>query len=112
MSNIEPGAVILESTFRSTAQIAKEIFPILPVGPFLTHRFETEDKVAHIESPLLIVHGREDSIIPFHHGEYLFEQATEPKRFLEIHGDHNDGWYVSRDLYRQTLSEFVDPLFP
>ena len=39
--------------------------------------------------PVLVIHGTEDEIIAFPHGQRLFERAAEPKQHLWIAGDHN-----------------------
>ena len=46
-----------------------------------------------VSCPALIVHVRDDEIIPFKQGRMLFEPAGEPKRFLELHRGHNDGFH-------------------
>jgi fermentation-respiration switch protein FrsA (DUF1100 family) len=56
---------------------------------------------------VLVVHSRGDEIIPFRHGQALFAAASEPKRFLELQGGHNDGFLVSGVAYRRGLAEFL-----
>ncbi len=42
-----------------------------------------------IDIPKLIVHGKEDMVVPFEHGKKLFELAKDPKTFITIkNGDH------------------------
>lgn len=106
-TRVQPAAVILESPFFSVPLRAQEAFPFLPARWLVRDRFDSGGRVAKITAPLLVIHSREDEIIPFHHGERLYENATEPKQFLEIRGGHNDGWYVSRTKYRPVLAEFV-----
>ena len=40
-------------------------------------------------------------------GQALYEAAPEPKAFLELTGDHNNGFLLSRDRYRQVVGEFI-----
>jgi fermentation-respiration switch protein FrsA (DUF1100 family) len=63
--------------------------------------------VARAGSPVLIVHSRDDEIIPFAMGEALYAAAKEPKAFLELSGDHNMGFLLSLDRYRSGLEKFV-----
>ena len=63
-------------------------------------------------APLLIVHSPDDDIIPYEQGEQLFEQADEPKQFLELQGGHNDGFYLSRDHYAESLAGFLQQVLP
>jgi len=109
---VEPAAVILESAFLSTVDVAHDKFPWLPARLILRHVFANKDKVADIKSPLLVIHSPDDSIIPYRHGKELFERATEPKQFLEIHGDHNEGFVLSEPIYRKGWEEFLAPILP
>ena len=55
----------------------------------------------------LILHSREDEVIPFRHGEALYAAASEPKEFAEIHGSHNRGFLDSQPLYEAALDSFL-----
>ncbi|MEA3364219.1 MAG: alpha/beta hydrolase, partial [Candidatus Hydrogenedentes bacterium] len=111
-AEVTPGAVILGSTFLSAVKLGKEAFPFLPVNLLLRHRFETEDKIGSITAPVLIVHSPGDDVVPYHHGEVLFQMAPEPKTFLQITGSHNDGYMQSSEHYLRGLRDFLEPLFP
>ena len=56
---------------------------------------------------MLIVHSRDDEIIPFAMGQALYEAAPGPKAFLELRGDHNMGFMLSLDQYREGLRAFL-----
>ncbi len=103
-----PAAVILESAFTSVPDMATGIYPWLPVRLLSRYRYDSLGKMARITRPLLLVHSREDEIIPFAHGERLFERAREPKQFLEIQGGHNDAFLTSRKAYTHGLKSFLD----
>ena len=111
-TEVSPGAVILESAFRSVPEMARGLYPWLPVRLLARTRLDNEAKIANIEAPLLVIHSVDDDIIPFAHGERLFELANEPKRFLEIHGDHNSGFLDSGALYVDGLREFLVDVLP
>ncbi|MBW2375448.1 MAG: hypothetical protein JRF55_05555 [Deltaproteobacteria bacterium] len=49
-----PGALVLESTFTSMVDLAKEHFRWLPVGRVLEHRFITRDFANRLSCPLLV----------------------------------------------------------
>jgi len=106
-SRSRPAAVILESAFTSVPDMAAGIYPWLPVRLLSRYRYDNLGKMALISAPLLLVHSRQDEIIPFAHGERLFEQAREPKQFLEINGGHNDAFLTSRKAYTQGLEAFL-----
>jgi fermentation-respiration switch protein FrsA (DUF1100 family) len=107
-SRTRPSAVILESGFTSVPDMAAGIYPWLPARLLSRYRYDSLGKMAQITRPLLLVHSRQDEIIPFAHGERLFERAHEPKQFLEIQGGHNDAFLTSRKAYTHGLQAFLD----
>lgn len=111
-AEVNAGVVVLESTFLSIRDVARDAFPWLPVGWFLRHHFESKHKVSRISSPLLIIHSPDDRVIPYRHGKELFRLAAEPKQFLEIHGDHNDGFVLSAPVYLAGWEAFLAPILP
>ena len=105
----QPAAgVILESAFTSVPDIAAQLYPWLPVRWLSRYRYNTEKKLADIHSPVLIVHSRDDEIIPYSNGERLYAAANESKLFLELRGGHNDGFMVSGDSYIRGLDVFIN----
>jgi hypothetical protein len=64
-----------------------------------------------VHVPVLIVHGRNDEIVPFWHGERLFQRANEPKTLLPIDGaGHNDVVLVAGKKYIAALQQFAATL--
>ena len=102
-----PRALILESTFTSIPDMAKVIYPFLPVSLLVRFHYTTREYVQKITCPLLIIHSPEDDMIPFQQGRYLFEAAREPKEFLEISGSHNEGFIKSGEDYEGGLRAFI-----
>jgi len=103
----KPAALIVESSFTSAVDMAAQLYPFMPVRLISRLRYPVIDFVTRIMSPILIVHSRDDEIIPFAMGKALYEAAPEPKAFLELAGDHNNGFLLSRDRYRPKLAEFI-----
>jgi fermentation-respiration switch protein FrsA (DUF1100 family) len=102
-----PRALVLESTFTSVPDIAARLYPYLPVRLLSRFKYNTAEYLDEVDCPVLIVHSREDEMMPFSHGQQLFERAKEPKQFLEITGAHNDGFIVSGRRYQEGLSTFI-----
>ena len=102
-----PRALILESTFTSVPDIAATLYPYLPIRFLSRFQYATAEYLSRIECPVLIVHSRDDEIMPFSHGRQLFEIAKEPKEFLEISGTHNEGFITSGKHYEQGLDAFI-----
>jgi len=100
--------LIIESTFTSTKDMAKTIFPFFIFSPFLPHHYNNILKIAGVTIPKLIIHGEDDNIVPFSMGNKLFAQATEPKLFLPIHGaGHNDTYVVGGEDYFEAIVNFI-----
>jgi fermentation-respiration switch protein FrsA (DUF1100 family) len=102
-----PGALILESTLTSVPDIAAKLYPYLPVRLLSRFRYNTAEYLDEVDCPVLIVHSREDEIMPFSHGQQLFERARGPREFLEISGTHNEGFITSGKYYEEGLNSFV-----
>ena len=90
LASREPvGGVILDAPFTSIADVAQPLLRFVPVGLLLRDTFRSIDRIAEIRSPLLVMHGQRDGVIPIALGERLFAAAVEPKRFLRLAGvDH------------------------
>lgn len=108
----QPAALIVESAFTSVPDMGAELYPLLPVRLLSRLRYDVVWSVAESRCPLLVVHSRDDDIIPFAHGERIFAAARPPKEFLEIHGGHNEGFLISGRLYSQGLADFVEKYLP
>lgn len=104
---VDCGAVIVESTFRSVPKVAGEIYPWLPVRLLSRNTFDNEARIAAVERPVLVAHSPDDTIIPIEHGRAIFEAANEPKVFFEFRGDHNEGFWLSGETYRAGLDAFL-----
>ena len=73
------GGIILESPFTSMVDTAKIYYPYLPVNFLLKDRYDTKSKINDIKTPILIMHGKMDNIVPQQMGLELFEKANNPK---------------------------------
>ncbi len=99
--------LILESPFTSTVNVAKEIYPFLPIHWLMKDRYESINKIGQIDTPVIISHGRQDRLVPFHMGQDLFDGAKDPKYFIDIpNGGHaNLGDFGVTEKYLSLLSE-------
>ena len=71
--------IILETPFTSMVEAGKSKYPIFPIKLLLKDKYESDKKIKNIKSPVLIMHGEEDQIVPFWMGEKMFQMANEPK---------------------------------
>ncbi|MCE9659425.1 MAG: lysophospholipase [Burkholderiales bacterium] len=103
-----PQGVIVEGTFTSIGDMfATFKWGWLPVSMLITERFDSLAAVPRIKSPLLIVHGSDDALVPSRFGQALYEQATVAKRFVLIEGGtHSTTTWRGAEQYRAALREF------
>jgi fermentation-respiration switch protein FrsA (DUF1100 family) len=107
----EARALVLESPFTSIPDMARAVYPFLPLWPFVRTRYDNLTKVPRIRAPLLVLHGDRDEIVPFAQGRRVFEAAPAPKRFFAIPGaSHNDTYVVGGEAYWRVLREFLEAL--
>jgi len=105
----DPRALILESPFASIPEMAKAVYPFLPVWPLVRTRYDNVGRIGGLRVPLLVLHGDRDEIVPFAQGRRVFDAAPEPKTFFAIPGaHHNDTYAVGGEAYWRTLRAFLD----
>jgi len=97
--------LILQSAFLSAFRVVTRV-PILPFDKFPNYK-----EIGRVRCPVLIIHGTEDSVINFSHGQKLFALAQAPKQFFAVEGaDHNDLNEVGGARYLETLQTFAKSL--
>jgi fermentation-respiration switch protein FrsA (DUF1100 family) len=93
-----PPALVLESPFLSIQAMANRTLP--GAGYLFRTRWDSLSKIPRVRSPVLILHGDADTIVPIGHGRELFAAAPEPKVFFTIPGrDHNDTFLAGPDYW-------------
>jgi fermentation-respiration switch protein FrsA (DUF1100 family) len=85
------GKLILEAPYTSVADVAALGFRIVPVRWLMRDQFRSDERIARVTAPLLIMHGARDSTIPIAFGERLFSLAHQPKQFVRFaDGGHDN----------------------
>ena len=97
-------AIVLDRTFNSMVDVASTHFPWLPVKLLLKNRYPTEQWARAYEGPVLQVHGKPDSVVPFSAGQTLFAAfPSDSKQFIDSeHLHHNSPW--PQDYYLEVES--------
>lgn len=107
---VEASGLIVESTFSSARDMANRIMPVIAYVVWLRFDYNTAANIKKVHYPVLIVHSPEDDIIPYKLGQKIFAAANEPKTFLKMKGDHNNGFYLSGQGYVKGLKGFIDSI--
>jgi uncharacterized protein len=86
-----PAALVLRSPFTSMADVGRVHYPFLPVRWLLRDRFPSLERIAQVSSPVLVIAGDRDRVVPIEQSRQLYAAASAPKRLVIISGaDHND----------------------
>ena len=101
----DASGVIVENTFTTIADVVRNFkWGWLPVGPLITQRFDSVDKVRQLHAPLLVVHGNDDSLIPSALGRRLYDAAEVKKEFVLVEGgSHYSTNSLGEAQYRAAL---------
>jgi hypothetical protein len=100
------GGLVLQSTFTSIPDIGAELFPWLPVRLLATIHYDTHSKLPRLHLPVLVLHSRDDDLVPFAHAERNFAAANEPRQFGELEGAHNDPVY-EQTRFQEALATWL-----
>jgi fermentation-respiration switch protein FrsA (DUF1100 family) len=104
-STKEVAGLIAEAPFMTAFRVLTRV-PLLPWDKFNNLR-----DIRNVHAPVLIIHGRNDRVVPFWHGERVFAQANEPKQFLAVNGaGHNDVLFVAGTKYFEAIQQFATTL--
>ncbi len=101
-------ALILEAPFTSLKEMAKLLYGMAPDILLKDFEMNNDEKIGRVKTPVLILQGTSDEVVPFSMGKLLFKKAPEPKSFYEIKdGGHNDLAQKAGDDYYAKPFEFA-----
>ena len=82
--------VILVAPFDSLVEVGKRLYPFLPVGWMLKHRFDSAALAPKLKAPLLCIVASHDEIVPAEHANRLYDAWGGPKQWIGLDGaGHN-----------------------
>lgn len=84
------GKLILEAPYTSAVDVAASLYRFVPVRLLMRDPFRSDERVARVTVPLLVMHGTDDLVISIVFGERLFALAHEPKQFVRFAGGGHD----------------------
>ena len=104
----EIGGLILDAPFTSIADVGAAAYPFAPVRWLIKDAFHSDERILRVKTPLLVLHGERDRIVPIVFGERLFKLAREPKRMVRF----PLGGHVNLDDYgaEAVVKEFLAKL--
>ena len=94
--------LIMESPFVTAFRVKT----VIPLAPF--DKFRNIDVIRRVRCPILVMHGKADTTIPFWHGQKLFDAAPDPKQCLWVDGaGHDDLSMVAGSRYWDSIRQFA-----
>ena len=98
-------SLIFEGAPSSVMDIAQKAYPFLPVRWLLKDSWDSQSRIKNIkDTPKLFIHAKQDSVVPFHWGQKLFNSALEPKRSLWL---DRAGHIDNLDLVQKEVLNFL-----
>ncbi len=107
----EVGGIIIESTFTSIPAVVRATkYGWVPgIELAVTQPFDSATKIGKVETPLLIIHGTSDGIVPHAMADELFAAAaSKVKKVIKIDGGtHSGASRTGGTTYRDAVLDFV-----
>jgi fermentation-respiration switch protein FrsA (DUF1100 family) len=109
-SEFHVGGLMLLAPYLSIPKMAQKDFPFFPSSFLALDRFDNEKKIKNIHTPLLIVNGSIDQVVPPSQGNELYSLANEPKEFHSLQDrGHNDAFGEFAPLSLDWLERVSSP---
>jgi uncharacterized protein len=108
-TELPPAALILRSPFTSMADVGQYHYWWLPVRLLIRDRYDSLARISRVKSPLLVIAGERDRIVPFDQSRRVYESSgSAHKRFLSIpNADHNDEDLLDGDAMIEEITRFL-----
>ena len=106
-----PAGMALIGPFSSIKDMARLTVPIPLAGWLVWMHYNSLRRISRVNTPLLVLHGELDNMVPHEQGLRLYQAANRPKRFVTLRGaSHDNVEEVAGDLMARTLVEFRNGL--
>ena len=98
---------VLEAPFTSIADVANKRYKIYPTKYLVKDKFDNLSKIDQIKSPVLIISGLRDEVVPHFHSKLLFNKADNTKKSLFIDEAMHNNLYdfgIEKTVFNFTLN--------
>ena len=90
--DVQVAALVLDAPYTSIVDVGAAAYPFLPVRLVMRDRYDSASRVGNLKSPVLILHGARDEIVPVEMGRKLYAMIKAEKELLVFpeagHLDH------------------------
>jgi len=99
------------SAFTTMDEMARKVMPVFPTGLVLKYHFDNRRKIGSVSCPVFIIHGTQDSLVPFAMMSQLAAAAHAPVIQLPVEGaDHNDIFLVGGQPMLDEFGKFIESI--
>ena len=99
--------LILDGGMSSFTDIAIRFKPEMKdiIEKYVTSPYSAKEDVKSLNGlPKLFIYSKGDSTVPFEHGQVIYNNAPEPKQFLEFSGEHIQAMVVDKDRILKAIN--------
>jgi fermentation-respiration switch protein FrsA (DUF1100 family) len=108
IQHVRPAALITESTFTNSTEIAQHLYPYLPLWLITPTRFRNDVRFPRLTVPTMMIHGDADRVVPVRMAHDLFSTLRVPKQLSIVEGaNHINSLSVGDSALRDTIARFV-----
>jgi alpha-beta hydrolase superfamily lysophospholipase len=109
-------AIVIFSALTSAPEVAEHLkgkflpaLALIPVRPLMQERFDSASRIAQVHSPLLIMHGEADEMMPLSMPKTLYSRTkVSCKKLLVIPGGgHNTVFYLGEEAFFIELKKLL-----
>ena len=106
-SQVNPGGLILESTFSRLIDMGKHRYPFLPTELLTRIQYDSLSHIKMVKCPVLVAHSVDDETVPYELGKQLAEGTPNLKHFVTLSGGHNETFFDAGKDYYDLLTTFI-----
>lgn len=108
-----PAALVLESTFSSVLDLARRVAPVYPVRLLLRNPFDTRSLAPYFGVPVLIMHSRDDQVIPIQYSARELRSLIAEVQYEETSDlSHQQSLPMSDRRLRHSYLDFLSRAVP
>lgn len=103
--------MILESTYTSIEDSARERVGKVVANFLMRQMFPNLERLKKINTPLFVIHGKNDQVVHYSHGLSLFEASpSTQKKMWTVNSNHNDLYTIAGEDYKRNIKEFINEI--
>jgi pimeloyl-ACP methyl ester carboxylesterase len=101
--------LITESTFTNSHDMAKHLYPYLPIQRLLPKRFQNDYRISNVNIPHLLLHGEQDPLVPVQMALRLHALAADPKQLIVVpEASHTDTLLLGGQGLLRDIGAFIE----